>query len=82
MISYDGSTEDECVIWVQGFDGERGRYEYVAWVPDKKAIVGKWLRFDDMQGNWQVAERWGTRFSDVAQARSHDHTQQRKASDV
>ena len=51
MISYDGSAEDECVIWVQGLNGERGRFEYVSWIPDKKAIVGKWLRIDDMQGN-------------------------------
>ncbi len=82
MISYDGSVDDECVRMVQALDGERPYLEHVAWIPKKKAVVGKWLRIDTMQGNWRVEEIWGTKQTATAVERSQDYKNQRGVSDV
>jgi hypothetical protein len=84
MISYDGTADDEGVIRIVPLldDGTRSRLEYVAWIPKKKAVVGKWLRIDKMRGNWQVEEVWATKDAAEVNVRSRDHLHTREASDV
>ena len=84
LISYDGTADDDCVVRVVPLrdDGTRARLEYVAWIPKKKAVVGKWLRIDNLRGNWQVEEVWATKDAAEVNVRSRDHLRTREASDV
>ena len=87
LISFDGSTDDDCVSLIRSLGGGdlvdvRSYFEYVAWIPKKKAVVGKWLRIDGMSGNWRVEEIWATQQTASATERSRDYLRTRDASDV
>ena len=85
MISFDGSVEDDCVVRYGPCEDDeipQAHLKYTAWIPKKKAIVGKWLKIDDMEGNWQVRHIGATKESVLVHINSRDHLSQRKASDV
>jgi hypothetical protein len=61
----------------------KGSYRFdVAWIPKEKAVVGKWLRIDGREGNWQVAEVWGTRPEAPLVEAQRDFLKQRSVSDI
>jgi hypothetical protein len=61
----------------------KGSYRFdVAWIPKDKAVVGKWLRIDGKEGNWQVAEVWSTRPEASLIENERNYRKQRDASDI
>jgi hypothetical protein len=81
MISFD-STGHEDATRVVPLDGSKPYWERVAWIPAKFGKRGKWVRVDAISGNWQVTEVWSKKPTEIVAARTRDHLNQRKASDI
>lgn len=70
----------------RGEASKNSRVTYIAWIPEKFAVVGKVLDFKDDNGVWSVG--WTvtavyTRQSTLeVRERSRDHLRQRKSSDI
>jgi len=73
----------QCKLRSQSGVGNRA---IVSWIPKRYAAKGVVISLMDPDGRWsigwEILEVWGDRPYDEANARSRDHTQQRKASDV
>ena len=58
----------------------------VSWIPEKFAILGKFLELQDEKGNWdngwKVSQIGDRKISKEVDERSRDHKKQRKASDI
>jgi len=58
----------------------------VSWIPEKYAIVGKWLKLKNEQGewenHWQVTNVWTRKTEEQVLAHERDYVQQRKVSDI
>lgn len=62
-----------------------GFSQHVAWIPEKFAKVGRWLKLkiDGVWVNhWRVKETWGRKKADAVIEDSQDHKHQREASDI
>lgn len=53
----------------------------VAWIPEKFAKRGKWLKIKDEDG-WQVIDIYGRAREDYVLTHSQDYKHQREASDI
>ena len=53
----------------------------IAWIPNKFAKVGKYLRIKEVNG-WKVLEVWNSRSANEVRDRERDYLKTRKASDI
>ena len=65
---------------------EEGVRVLVTWLPESKAVKGKWLKLKQEDGtwddHWQVMEVWAKMAAPAVEAGERDWTKQREASDV
>jgi hypothetical protein len=55
------------------------------WLPESKAIVGKWLELKirgKWVNGWQVTETWSRRPAEQVEDKARDYLHQREASDA
>ena len=60
----------------------RGPERTVAWLPEKKAVVGKVLRIDGLGDGWRVETADTRRPTTEVRVRSADYRKTRAASDI
>jgi len=59
----------------------RGNTEHTAWIPEKFAKVGKYIRIKEVDG-WKVIRAGGKMDKKYVNDRSQDYKNTRKASDI
>lgn len=79
MVKTAERMSSQCKL-VQPTEG--GKRLYVAWIPKEKAMKGRWVRIEGMEGDWQVEEVWGTRPEAFLIENERNYKKQRDASDI
>lgn len=59
----------------------KGQTSEVAWIPEKHAVLNKYLRIGDDNG-WQVTSVGGRKNGDYLKEHERDYLTQRRASDI
>lgn len=79
-----GSGDPDAMI-IQPLDGSQAYEKMVSWIPEKHAVVGKYLKLksrkDTWSDGWEVIYAGPRRPADYVEPRSRDYIHQRKVSD-